>query len=205
MANTSQLDRDVMTRIDLLWRDSEKEKEKRTLNRFGESDSKASENVEIPGLGGGVDIADPPPMFEEPNFDDNQDGGAFSPGGDDVDNGGTPSPLPPSRAATPEDLPPDAPSKEPQSEPSAVDDGSLSPTTLLRQKRDRMKAEIENEEKKEAERKQLEETKEKERQLLKEREAQKRKSAVMKDSEEESAEAMSAVFEEPPTKRETKD
>ena len=29
MASTSQLDRDVMTRIDLLWRDSEKEKEKR--------------------------------------------------------------------------------------------------------------------------------------------------------------------------------
>ena len=29
MAPTSQLDRDVMTRIDLLWRDSEKDKEKR--------------------------------------------------------------------------------------------------------------------------------------------------------------------------------
>ena len=42
------------------------------MNRFGESDSKAPENVEIPGLGGGVDVADPPPMFDEPNFDEEQ-------------------------------------------------------------------------------------------------------------------------------------
>ena len=44
----------------------------RAMNRFGESDSKAPENVEIPGLGGGVDVSDPPPMFDEPNFDDEQ-------------------------------------------------------------------------------------------------------------------------------------
>ena len=38
MASTSQLDRDVMTRIDLLWRDSEKEKEKRLVcERVGTS------------------------------------------------------------------------------------------------------------------------------------------------------------------------
>merc|ERR1712087_533055 len=203
MANTSQLDRDVMTRIDLLWRDSEKDKET-SMNRFGESDSKAPENVEIPGLGGGVDVADPPPMFDKPNFDEEQDGGAFSPGGDDVD-GGTPSPVPRSGAASPEDLPTETPSKMPPSDPSAAEDGALSPTALLRQKRDRMKAEIEEEEKKENERKLAEENKDKERQLLKEKEAQKRKSAVMKVAEEEGGEISGAIFEEPPTKREKKD
>ena len=43
------------------------------INRFGESDpSKTGENVEIPGLGGGVDVTNAPPMLDEPNYDDDQ-------------------------------------------------------------------------------------------------------------------------------------
>lgn len=105
-----------------------------------------------------------------------QDGGAFSPGGVDGDDGETP-PVPPSGAATPEDPPAETPTKKSQADP--VEDGSLSPTTLLRQKRDKMKAEIDNEEKKEKERQLLEEKKDKERQLLKEKEAQKRVSRII--------------------------
>jgi len=86
----------------------------------------------------------------------------------------------------------------------------------LRQKRDKAKAALELEEKKEKERQLLEEKKEKERilleekkekerQLLKEKAAEKRKSAAAKIDESSTPETSGAVFEEPPTKRSKKD
>merc|ERR1739838_1248868 len=105
-----------MTRIDLLWRDSEKEKEKRSMNnRFADSEaSKGGENVEIPGLGGGVDVANAPPNFDEPDFPDDQAGGGFSPGDDD--GGGVAIDSPSPRSPEHEPTTPDetSPQREPE-------------------------------------------------------------------------------------------
>ena len=180
------------------------------MNRFGEMEASRSENVEIPGLGGGVDVNNDQPTFDEPTFDgptfDNEqvkgyvrlcvfrerfssevllipsfsfqdDGGAFSPEEDEPRNIGSPDPSPEegtSLNASPAASPP----QQQQQHQSQVDVGALSPMSLLRHKRDKAKAALEAEEKKEKERqekeKQEKERQEKERQLLKEKEAQKR-------------------------------
>ena len=103
-----------------------------------------------------------------------QDGGAFSPEEFPDD----PESAPPSPEqegsgdVSPE--PPEQQQQQQQQQQSPDDRRPLSPTSLLRQKRDKAKAALELEEKKEKERQLLEEKKEKERQLLKEKAAEKR-------------------------------